>query len=598
MTKTRRAFGDRAKGRLAGVRSRLFSTPLFIVFAFLFALAMRLWSIHWGLPATDGWDNDGIAPRDFLSGVVLTYRTGEFFTYPPLHLLLLSLLTVPLWLPKAIATRHLPDEQIVRAFLTSQTMTPLALTARIVAVVMSLACISLTASIAAELVSGQHRRRARTFAWVLLSCSPGLTYYGQTSNLDVPYVFWLLLSLRAMVQAVLRERPGLLGRALLYGTCAVCTKDQAYAGLLFPGLALVLASLTAIAKPSTRTKGKEQLRWLSIGGVASLLLFATVDGALFNPSGFQKRLAFLRGSASQDHAIFTNNLEGFVRFVREHIFGFDRFFAGQWLLAFGLLGVVWLRVLASNAAKRHQLATWLPLLMALSFSLAFDWAARRNEHRFVLLQSLLLGGYAAIGFTRVWHGLTARPWGTWVCRIGLVLVIAAAARNTLAIPSVLRGDPRYEAERFLEANVAGGDTVVAWGTNAYLPRMDSIAQRAHVLRGLHSPIAKRSQLPNVTEVENFGDTIARANAEFLVLPEAWADPILSSHVDFGPGRNRTQADADAARGVYEVLMALREGRHPKYVQIATFKYQSTWFSNPYIHAATGHEMWVFKRRNP
>jgi hypothetical protein len=51
--------------------------------------------IGWGLPASDGWDDDGVAPRDFLVGAYMTYRPGHYFTYPPLHLLVLTVLSLP-----------------------------------------------------------------------------------------------------------------------------------------------------------------------------------------------------------------------------------------------------------------------------------------------------------------------------------------------------------------------------------------------------------------------------------------------------------------------------------------------------------------------
>src|SRR4051812_35274930 len=62
------------------------------------AAAMRTVGLTWGLPASDGWDSDGIAPRDFLVGVVKTYQSGEFFPYPPLQLLLLTIITSPGWI--------------------------------------------------------------------------------------------------------------------------------------------------------------------------------------------------------------------------------------------------------------------------------------------------------------------------------------------------------------------------------------------------------------------------------------------------------------------------------------------------------------------
>ena len=37
------------------------------------AAVLRLAGLFWGLPASDGWDDDGVAPRDFLVGVLETF---------------------------------------------------------------------------------------------------------------------------------------------------------------------------------------------------------------------------------------------------------------------------------------------------------------------------------------------------------------------------------------------------------------------------------------------------------------------------------------------------------------------------------------------
>src|SRR5580700_8980565 len=60
--------------------------------------ALHAVGIGWGLPASDGWDDDGVAPRDFLVGAYMTYRTSHYFTYPPVHLVLLTILTLPVTL--------------------------------------------------------------------------------------------------------------------------------------------------------------------------------------------------------------------------------------------------------------------------------------------------------------------------------------------------------------------------------------------------------------------------------------------------------------------------------------------------------------------
>jgi len=73
--------------------NKLSRSPLFWIL--LAAAGLRLAGLFWGLPAADGWDDDGFAPRNFLTALALTWKPGAYFTYPPLHALLLAIPALP-----------------------------------------------------------------------------------------------------------------------------------------------------------------------------------------------------------------------------------------------------------------------------------------------------------------------------------------------------------------------------------------------------------------------------------------------------------------------------------------------------------------------
>src|SRR3984957_6798396 len=125
-------LGERARSCLKRLKS-----PLPALLACVFVL--HVVGIGWGLPASDGWDNDGIAPRDFLSGLVETFTPGHYFTYPPVHLALLGVLTLPVSLVAlARAPSHDP-RAVIHEFVKVPYMTTFAIVARLVSVVMSVA---------------------------------------------------------------------------------------------------------------------------------------------------------------------------------------------------------------------------------------------------------------------------------------------------------------------------------------------------------------------------------------------------------------------------------------------------------------------------
>ena len=124
------------------------------------AAGLRLAGLFWGLPASDGWDDDGFAPRNFLTALALTYKPGSFFTYPPLHAFLLAVLTAP---GIALALLQVPtfhQADVIGEFTKPAFMTFFAVVGRLVSLVMSLGIIWAVGEMA-RLVAG---RRAGLWA--------------------------------------------------------------------------------------------------------------------------------------------------------------------------------------------------------------------------------------------------------------------------------------------------------------------------------------------------------------------------------------------------------------------------------------------------
>ena len=237
----------------------------------------------WGLPASDGWDNDGIAPRDYLAGLVETAAPGKFFQYPPMHLALLALLTAPLTIVELVRAPSLAAPDVVREMIQVPTMTSLAVAARLVSLAMSVGIAWSVARIAEEL----RGRRAAWCAAAFLCVNAPLTYYAHTTNLDVPYLFWGSLALLALVRAVTREEPRLLRRWAVLAAIAVATKDQAYALFLLAAPVAVGAwGLLPASRPKERAVRAELLRESALAVVLGASLVLAIDGALYNPHGF------------------------------------------------------------------------------------------------------------------------------------------------------------------------------------------------------------------------------------------------------------------------------------------------------------------------
>ena len=89
------------------------------------------------------------------------------------------------------------------------------------------------------------------------------------------------------------QRPRLFWAASLFAAASIATKDQAYALFLFSLPVWLLAWLALDAWP--RAHAGAILRSLLPATIMALLILLLVDGAITNPTGFARRIAFLSG---------------------------------------------------------------------------------------------------------------------------------------------------------------------------------------------------------------------------------------------------------------------------------------------------------------
>jgi hypothetical protein len=549
----------------------------------LLALLARLVGLLWGLPASDGWDDDGIAPRDFLPGVIDTYAWGHHATYPPLQMILLALTTAPIWAAALLRAPSLAPPAIVAAFVQVPTMTALAVVARAVTIAMSIGLLWNLARIGETL-----RRSSRAGAWTAASCAvcSVFTYYSQTSNLDVPYLFWGVLAIRRVVEAITEREPRALRGALVFAALAVCTKDQAYA-LFFPSVPLALGGWLLLDPPA-RDKTSAIATHLAAGAAAGAAIVLLVDGALFNPVGFAERVRFLLGAASQDHAMYAANALGYARVARDAVMAFGRAF--PWTMA----PLVVVGVAAARRAPDRALraAGWVPALVALSFTLAFDMTARRTEDRFVLPQVLMCGVYAGLGCDALQTWLGPRRVGALAGVLAFAFV--PAIFRCAAVDAAMVLDPRYEAERWLGAHLQPGDRLEVYDNNVHLPRLPAglVVERVDV-----TPPAARSPMPGVTEVRDRFSNVAARDPRFVLVSQFWAYKYLLEPrvlADQGrvlsPQQEAARLDEDSVAYFHD----LRDGRLG-YRLVHVAAPATSFWPIVDIHASLDREIWIYER---
>ena len=574
------AFASRVLSRGAAVAR----SPLGRVLAA--TLVLRVVGILWGLPASDGWDNDGIAPRDFLAGLVETITPGHYFTYPPAHLAILAALTAPITAVALVRAHSLAPADVVTEILAVPYMTAIAVVARLVSVAMSLGVSWNMAKTAEEL-------RGPRAAWcvaAILGVNAPLTYYAHTTNLDVPYLFWGSLALLWLVRAVARGEPKLLRRWAVFAAIAVATKDQAYALFLLAVPLAVVAWALLLFSQDGAVRARLLVRETAIAAGLCLALVVVLDGVLFNPTGFVARVRFLLGPASQDYAQYTSDWLGRGFVVRDLLSRLDHFV--PWVLsAFALVGLP--LALRGREAGR-VLAGALPLLVGVSFLVTFNCVARRTDERFGMPEATMLALYSGIGVDAVVSSLRP-PALRWVARVSAAASLAWGLFLAAAVDVNLLYDPRYAAEDWLREHVRPGDTVETYGLNVYMPRFP------HGLRVVRvGPAAEdhRNPMPGVEEVVDAYDTARARGARYIVVSEGWVWRYLLVSRDFptdgrvlAPTQRRKADDARATTYFRELL----ESRYSPYRFVYASGFDSKVWPRVDLHASTGRSIWIYER---
>jgi hypothetical protein len=588
------------KDLLARLRSSygatLESLPRELRVVLLASGALDIVGISWGLPSQ--WDLDGVG-RHIHSGLIDTYTPGAYFTYPPLHLGVLAIATSPVTL---VATLFGGGTGLLTELSKPGYTTASSLIVRFVSILMALGILIALAKISEEIAPRGRSRRVGACTAMFITCGVPFTYYAHTSNLDIPSCFWLALAAWSLVKGITRSEPRRLRHALVLAALATTTKDQQYASFVvgLPATVGLWFALDRFARRNASWIAREAL----IGGALAVALVLAIDGAVTNPSGFQARVAFLRGPGSLEYAMYSSDWVGFRATLR------DAFDAGLHYpaalrapsTALFVVGTAIAIARGRSRDRRTFVASLVPLLFALSFTLCFNVAAHRVEERFTLPQAILMsvyGGQALDWLFDLRVGTRAIHWGARALAGAFAI---AGLFNKLQLNANLVGDPRYATEDFLRANARPGDTIEVHGLPHYLPRFGPELRLVRVdPKGafLRPVVNGRRRRPTddvgiATVVAPYMDLQKRA-PRYVVVNECFAARYLPA-APLPPGRILGEKWAHAARDAdaTEFFRSLYAGTLGYRVAHDSV-YQSKIFRRVTIHGSTGCRVTTFER---
>lgn len=457
--------------------------------------------LTWGLPNDHSWSNDDIAPQTPLKAA--RYFRDETFKYPYLQLFIDRALYEP-YLRWADAKGYIePGCRPIRrdCFEDRQLhMGRLLLISRLRSLVMGAGIVAAVAALAGALFGAE----AAFFAALLAVVNETFGFYAKMGNLDVPYCFWFLLSALAYVRVLKGGgRRAWLAFGLLSGA-TLATKEGIVGAYVLMGGAMML---TLVQRPSTRSPQpsvwKEAAWRLGLMLLGLLGVYGLVQNVLFNWPGFVDHFRHWVGGPGVED--FNDAYQG-PWWLAQLAWTRAREGAGWPLLLFlvaalamglrdrrefrtvvdsGSAGPATSPIASAPPAVAPWKATLWLLLPILSYLLFTILPIRFVYPRFMLpvyLLSVVVGGRLA---ARLWHGADTATQASGLRRLAgrvlVILVVLYSALYSLNVSLALGMDTRVASEHWLAANLPSGSVLVAFGQEAYFPRIELLDVDAEIV---------------------------------------------------------------------------------------------------------------------
>ena len=453
----------------------------------LLTLVLGGLSLSWGLPGLDSWSNDAPVPRPPLEFGRIWLKEGH--KYPYLQLGLDRLLYTPYLVMLQASGGIVADCQPLRDCFVDETraMTVLILISRLRSLAMLIGLVLGVFVFTRQLLGS---RRAALWAALWAALTGELAFFGSLGNLDVPYLFWYIWALVAMLGLVDRGRPLDYAAFGLLATLSVTTKDQVFAAYALPGLAILAIHRRRVASEAPTVAPWRRFcdRRLLYLAAALIIPFVIINNVLFNWSSFVAHVNYYI-SADGDVAALDTKLS-----LRAELVQFLGYFdhlgkaMGRPLLVLSMLGAA----LAMIHRFKRMLWWFLPLVSYYVLLILPQWV---TNTRFTLPSAVLLCCSAGWIATGLWQGRilpkdddvladmnTNQPVGgdvfsagrVWAGRSALIIVAAYSLFYSLNMSLAMLDDTRYAAEAFIRANVPPDARVVAMDESRHLPRLETM----------------------------------------------------------------------------------------------------------------------------
>ena len=311
--------------------------------------------------------------------------------------------------------------------------------------------------------------RAAVFAAAALTVLTPFLYYAKTANPEVPYVFWLAVSmvfyLRLIRTPTVRDAAGFA----LAATLSICTKDQAYGLYILTPFPLVYRLWEGHRDAGDRHALRRALfdprLWIPFA--TAVAVFALVHNIPFNPGGFLAHVRDITGAGQEGYQMVDASWTGRLSLLRIVADLNQR----SWGWPFWLVAIAGLCVAAWDRSTRR--ATIVLVIFAASYYLGFINIIRYAFDRYLLPVCLIEALFIGVAFDRLL--IAAAPARTAAARALVAAVFAYTALYAVTVDYLMVRDARYAAEQWLRSHDTAHRLVGFMFPATVLPRLQEFS---------------------------------------------------------------------------------------------------------------------------
>lgn len=429
--------------------SKIISMIHLILILSLFLSSVGIW---WGLPSHRGWAADEIIPTEVLDGIGHHFFSNNWYgKYPPFHYYLLSLFYAPFFILDQLNLLDISSLPI---------LTLLFYIGRFLSVLMGTTIVFLVYKCGQEV----YDRRASLFASLMTALIVPFVYYSKMTNLDVPYIFWFVLSLYFYIRILKNHQTRDYLLFSLTAILSICTKDQAYGLYVLAPLVIIFSDWMHKKKANRHMTLLHSLwdRNYLFSSVLAILLFFIVQNIFFNAQGFITHLKLISGPLSKDYQVYERSFSGYMNLLWQTLRQIQ-FSLGWPLFLLSVLGLLF-----SLVQKKKNLILFSLLVFPLSYYLFYISIILYNYDRFNIPMCIVLTFFGGKCLSD-WRGNKQKFFKLKI--LLLAAVFAYTFFYSFSVDVMMVKDSRYPVEKWIKENIDKEALIGVATHQEYAPRL-------------------------------------------------------------------------------------------------------------------------------